>query len=241
MAGATGRLLLLAAVAALVLLAAALSTAQAPSEADVLLKFRDTLHGPDGGPPEQLRQWVTHAGPPCDIAGGDNTPRWVGVKLCARGHVVVLQLEELGLRGPAPDLSLLAPLVGLRSLGLIGNNLTGAFFPDVSALPALKFLFLSRNGLSGEIPDGAFAALTGLLKLDLSGNDFSGPIPSSIATSARLVDVNLAYNNFSGPVPDGLRPLGPNLHIQGNNLICGLPGIPACPSSSPSPPPSPAT
>ncbi|CAN6200861.1 unnamed protein product [Urochloa humidicola] len=231
MAGATGRLLLMAAAAALVLAAAAQSHSQPTSEADALRKLFDMLRGPDGGPLAQLIQWVKQPGPPC-VAGGDDTPRWFGVRRCSGGRVVVLQLEALGLSGPAPDLSLLAPLVRLRSLSLARNSLTGAF-PDVSALPALKFLFMSRNGLAGEIPDGAFAALGGLQKLDLSGNAFSGPIPSSIATSAKLADVNLANNNFSGPVPDGLRRLGANLHVQGNKFLCGIPGGPACPSSSP--------
>ncbi|CAL5041545.1 unnamed protein product [Urochloa decumbens] len=229
MAGAAGRLLLLAAAAALIALAAAQSQ---PSETQVLQKFRSTLRGPDGGPPEQLRQWDT--GAPCDA---DNTPRWAGVRLCAKGRVVVLQLEALGLRGPALDLSLLAPLVGLRSLSLAQNSLTGAL-PDVSALPALKFLYLFQNAFSGEIPDGAFAKLRALQKLDLSRNGFSGPIPSSIATSGKLRDVNLANNNFSGPVPDGLRRLGAGLHVQGNKLVCGVPGGPACP---PSPSPSPSS
>ncbi|CAN6220501.1 unnamed protein product [Urochloa humidicola] len=229
MAGVAGRLFV-AAAAAVAVLAAAQSQA-APSEADVLQKFHDTLRGPDGGPPEQLRQWATHGGQPCDA--NDDAPRWDRVKLCAKGHVVLLQLEGLGLQGPAPDLSLLAPLVGLRSLSLANNNLTGAF-PDLSPLPALKFFFLYKNGLSGEIPDGAFAALRGLQKLDLSGNGFSGPIPSSIATSSKLKDVNLANNNFSGPVPDGLQRSGANIHIQGNKLVCGVPGGPACPPSPPS-------
>jgi len=62
------------------------------------------------------------------------------VKQCINGRVVVLQLEGLQLQGAAPDLALLAPLQGLRSLSLSNNNLTGAF-PDVSALPALRFFF----------------------------------------------------------------------------------------------------
>ncbi|RCV22029.1 hypothetical protein SETIT_4G187200v2 [Setaria italica] len=232
MAGEAAGVLLLLAAVALVLAAAAAQS----SEADVLQAFRDTLRGPDGGPPEELNQWVTHPGAPCD-AGGDDTPRWVGVRKCAGGRVVVLQLQGYRLQGAAPDLGLLAPLQGLRSLSLAGNNLTGAF-PDVSALPALKFLFLSQNGLSGEIPDGAFAALRGLQKLNLSNNAFTGAIPSSIATSGKLIDVDLANNNFSGPVPEGLQRLGAHLDVQGNKLLCGLPGGPPCPSSSPASPSS---
>ncbi|KAF8687262.1 hypothetical protein HU200_042937 [Digitaria exilis] len=157
-------------------------------------------------------------------------------------------------RRAAPDLGLLTPLQGLRSLSLADNDLAGAF-PDVSPLPALRSLFLSKNRLSGEISDGAFAALRGHRKLDLSNNGFTGPIPSSIATSSKLldvnlsnnnfsgpvpdatsgklVDVNLANNNFSGPVPDGLQNSGAKLHVEGNKFICGTQDGPPCPSSPP--------
>jgi hypothetical protein len=215
---AAGVLLILAAAALLLLLAAATTAAAQPSEADVLRKFLGTLRGPDGGPPRELSQWATttQPGEPC------GTPQWANVRCDDGGRVLVLQLEGLRLQGAAPNLTLLAPLRGLRSLSLAINNLTGAF-PDVSALPALKFLFLSRNGLSGEIPDGAFAALRALQRVDLSNNTFSGPIPSSIATSSKLTDVNLAYNNFSGPVPVGLQRLEhDHLHVQGEFAIALL-------------------
>jgi hypothetical protein len=146
------------------------------------------------------------------------------VKQCINGRVVVLQLEGLRLQGAAPDLALLAPLQGLRSLSLSNNNLTGAF-PDVSALPALRFFFLYQNRLAGEIPDDAFAALRGLRKLNLAGNAFSGPIPSSIASSGHLLSVDLSNNNFSGPIPEGLRKLGANVQLQGELVRHGFPVV----------------
>nr|CAB3468648.1 unnamed protein product [Digitaria exilis] len=221
---------LLTAVALVVLASATTAAAQAQTEADVLKAFRAALVGPGGGPPVELDKWVDpQAGPPCS---GDGTQKWVMVKKCSGGRVVNLQLEGLRLQGATPDLRLLAPLQGLRALSLAGNELTGAF-PDVSPLPALRSLFLGKNRLSGDIPDGAFAALKGLMKLDLSSNGFTGPIPSSIATSGKLVDVNLANNNFSGPVPDGLQNSGAKLHVEGNKFICGTQDGPPCPSSPP--------
>jgi hypothetical protein len=204
-----GRLLL---AAALVVAACTVPVAaQNKSEADVLNEFRAALRGADGGPPRELNQWATGAAPaPCV----GNATQWPGVKHCVNGRVLVLKLEGLQLQGAAPDLGLLAPLQALRSLSLGNNSLTGAF-PDVSALPALRFLFLFQNRLAGEIPDGAFAALRGLQKLNLSGNAFSGPIPSSIASSGHLLSVDLSNNNFSGPIPEGLQKLGANLKIQG--------------------------
>nr|CAB3468650.1 unnamed protein product [Digitaria exilis] len=207
-AGGGGRVLL--AAVALVLATAAASAQAQSSEAHALRAFRAALQGPGGAPPGELSQWVTPTGGgPC---AGD-APQWNRVKKCAGGRVVALNLEALSLQGAAPDLGLLAPLQGLRSLSLADNDLAGAF-PDVSPLPALRSLFLSKNRLSGEISDGAFAALRGLRKLDVSSNGFTGAIPSSIATSSKLLDVNLSNNNFSGPVPDGLLRSGANLHLQ---------------------------
>ncbi|OEL23294.1 Pollen receptor-like kinase 1 [Dichanthelium oligosanthes] len=228
---ATGRVLL--AAAALVLALATVSTDAQLAEGAALLTFRNTLRGAGGGPPAQLDNWRTEPGP---CPAGVLKSQWHGVTChVPTRRVQILQLENLGLQGAAPDLGLLEQLQGLRSLSLANNNLTGAF-PDLSAVPLLKFLFLSQNRLSGDIPDAAFAALKGLRTLDLSNNAFTGTIPSSITASGnRLASVNLANNNFSGPVPEGLQHLGAgNLNVQGNKLLCGPPVGTACPSSSPS-------
>jgi len=219
---ACGRLLL----AAVALALAAAAAAQGQQEADALRAFRAALRGPGGGPPGELGQWETRRDAPC--VGG--APRWDRVKKCAGDRVVNLQLENLRLQGAAPDLGLLAPLAGLRSLSLANNSLAGAL-PDLSALPALRNLYLSWNRLSGDIPDGAFAALRGLQKLDLSNNAFTGPIPSSIAASTKLKDVNLSNNNFSGPVPEGLQQqLGADkLHLQGEfAMACCVAAVLRC-------------
>jgi hypothetical protein len=192
LAGAARLLLLL--LAALVVAAAA----AAPSEADTLLAFRATLRGPTGdGPPAPLDQWVASPG-----AGPCAQPVWYAVRCHpVTNQVLVLRLEYLGLQGPAPDMTPLAALPGLRALSFANNNLTGPFPAGVSALPTLKMFYLSRNRLSGDIPDAAFAPMRGLKKLFLSDNDFTGPIPGSI-TSPKLLVLQLARNRFEGPLPD---------------------------------------
>ncbi|GJM90340.1 hypothetical protein PR202_ga06611 [Eleusine coracana subsp. coracana] len=189
------------------------AAAAAPrSEADVLIAFRDTLRGPDGAPPGPLRTWGTPG--PCR----GNASAWYGVSCHGNGTVQGLQLERLGLAGAAPDIGALAVLPGLRALSLSDNALTGAF-PNVSALAVLKMLYLSRNRMSGVIPEGTFGPMRGLRKLYLSGNEFSGPVPGSI-TSPRLLELSLANNRFEGPLPDFSQPELRFVDVSNNNL-CG--------------------
>jgi hypothetical protein len=172
------RLAIIVVIAAAVLpspAAAQATVADGRSEADVLIAFRDTLRGVDGAPPGQLRSWGTPG--PCQ----SNTSSWYGVSCHGNGTVQGLQLEHFGLAGDAPDIGVLAVLPGLRALSLADNALTGAL-PDVSALGVLKMLYLSRNRMSGVIPEGTFRPMRGLRKLYLSGNEFSGPVPRSITS-----------------------------------------------------------
>ncbi|KAL6603698.1 hypothetical protein ACP70R_044059 [Stipagrostis hirtigluma subsp. patula] len=236
MAGAAGALL----AAALVLAAAVAADAAGGTEADVLLAFMATLRVAGGVTPA-LPGWSSSTAP---CTGAARKSPWQGVR-CDGQQVYILQLEDLGLQGGAPDLGMLAPLRGLRSLSLAGNNLTGAF-PDLIKLPNLKLLYLSRNGLAGEIPDTAFAPVTALQKLHLEENAFAGPIPRSLASLPRLLELDLSDNNFSGPIPEGLRKFDA-ASFKGNKGLCGPPLGISCteyigsPSGSRSPSPAPSS
>ncbi|KAL6660609.1 hypothetical protein ACP70R_001644 [Stipagrostis hirtigluma subsp. patula] len=181
------------ATALLVLLAAAL--AAAGPEADALRAFRAALRRP----PPVLDEWLDWPEP---CAGGGHRSPWYGVT-CDEltGRVSALGLAHLALGGPMPDLSLLAPLSSLSELDLSSNSFTGVF-PDVSVLAKLDLLYLAHNNLSGEIPDGAFAKTPRLRWLSLANNEFTGPIPSSIATTPMLKELSLSNNHFQGRLPD---------------------------------------
>ncbi|OEL35242.1 putative LRR receptor-like serine/threonine-protein kinase [Dichanthelium oligosanthes] len=203
------------AIAVAAVLLSSLRPAAAQTEAEVLVAFRDTLRGPDGAPPGPLRNWGTPG--PCR----GNSSSWYGVSCHGNGTVQGLQLERLGLAGAAPDLAALAVLPGLRALSLSDNALTGAF-PNVSALAVLKMLYLSRNRLSGVIPEGTFGPMRGLRKLHLAFNEFSGPVPGSI-TSPRLLELSLANNRFEGPLPDFSQPELRFVDVSNNNLSGPIP------------------
>ncbi|XP_021819906.1 receptor-like protein 2 [Prunus avium] len=112
---------------------------------------------------------------------------------------------------------------------LPGRGLSGVISPYITNLTYLTHLNLSRNSLSGPLPDDLFSSLhrlrvldlsfnhlvgqlsssssqtTALQTVDLSSNSFNGTIPSSFIVSAvsagTLTTFNVSYNSFTGPIP----------------------------------------
>lgn len=142
----------------------------------------------------------------------------------------------------------------LRSLSLNGCNLTGAIPDFLGAMNSLQELKLAYNALSGPIPSTFNASglqtlwlnnqhgvpkLSGTLDLIatmpnleqawLHGNDFSGPIPDSIADCKRLSDLCLNSNQLVGLVPPALESMAglKSVQLDNNNLLGPVPAIKA--------------
>ncbi|KAL9991719.1 putative non-specific serine/threonine protein kinase [Helianthus debilis subsp. tardiflorus] len=103
-----------------------------------------------------------------------------------------------------------------------------------SGLSLLKSIDLSRNNLSGKIPNAIagpkrYGRLKSLESLDLSRNEFSGHIPWSLAQLNFLSYLDLSFNNLSGRIP-----IGSQLQrfsytsYSGNPQLCGPPLTPRC-------------
>lgn len=126
-----------------------------------------------------------------------------------------LDLSTNRLSGPLPTSLLRLP--ELRTLILSGNRLSGSIPVGVSApllrldlhsnvltgsLPSLPYsliyLSLASNQLSGRV-DHALLRLSQLRFLDLSANQFSGPLPGGLFTFA-ISTLRLQRNQFYGPV-----------------------------------------
>ena len=102
--------------------------------------------------------------------------------------------------------------VNLHNAGLVGD-LGQRPDPDyregktpgraLAKLRELRFLKLSRNKLTGEIPT-ELGQLTKLSEIVLGDNELSGPIPPSLAALPELVSLQLPNNQLSGLIPEGL-------------------------------------
>ncbi|WOL18485.1 putative leucine-rich repeat receptor-like protein kinase [Canna indica] len=141
---------------------------------------------------------------------------WHGVT-CAAGRVTRLVLEGLDLTG-ADGLQTVTRLDQLRVLSLKSNRLSGTI-PDLSPLSALKLLFLSHNQFSGPIP-ASLASLGRLYRLDLGSNNLTGPVPTSLNRLSRLLTLRLNSNRLSGPISGLVLPRLQDLDLS-SNLLSG--------------------
>ncbi|XP_042485979.1 pollen receptor-like kinase 3 [Macadamia integrifolia] len=123
---------------------------------------------------------------------------WTGV-VCVKGIITGLRLGRMGLSGKI-DIDALSEIPGIRSLSFLNNDFTGPI-PEFNRLGALKAIFLSGNRFSGDIPSDFFSTMGSLKKIWLSQNAFTGEIPSSLASVPHPIEIHLEDNRFSGKIP----------------------------------------
>ncbi|KAL3830199.1 hypothetical protein ACJIZ3_019001 [Penstemon smallii] len=98
----------------------------------------------------------------------------------------------------------------IQVLDLSNNSFTGRI-PSCLESESLKVWNLSRNRLSGNIPD-LFPLSCSLETLDLSWNDLTGQVPKSLAHCKNLEVLNLGNNNLNGTFPCSFKNLS-RLHV----------------------------
>ncbi|TYI04306.1 hypothetical protein ES332_A10G008200v1 [Gossypium tomentosum] len=111
----------------------------------------------------------------------------------------------------------------LRVLNLGQNQLTGSVTDDIGGCKTLWRLILKQNNLNGVLPE--FAENKNLVHMDISENDISGPIPSSLGNCRNLTSINLSMNRFTGFIPSELSNLADlqTLNVSHNLLQGSLP------------------
>ncbi|KAK3226163.1 hypothetical protein Dsin_006025 [Dipteronia sinensis] len=109
----------------------------------------------------------------------------------------------------------------LRYLDVSDNNLSGEIPSSLGSCVTLEHLHMEDNFFDGTIPT-SFSSLRGLTDLDLSNNNLSGQIPDYLPPHA-LTNLNLSFNHFDGEVPrDGVFRNASATSIAGNDNLCGV-------------------
>nr|GMD20100.1 MDIS1-interacting receptor like kinase 2-like [Ipomoea batatas] len=99
-------------------------------------------------------------------------------------------------------------------------------FPDfILCSRDLIYLDLSATHLNGSIPESLFTNLEKLEYLDLSYNNFSGPLSPNISNLSNLKDLIMSGNQFQGEIPYSIGQLKnlQNLEISRNLLNSTIP------------------
>lgn len=145
--------------------------------------------------------------------------------LCASNQLRILILLKNFLFGSIPeDLGICLTLVRVR---LGENYLNGSIPEGLVYLPELNLLELQNNYLSGNLSDNynPSSRPVKLTQLNLSYNQLSGTLPSSLSNFSSLQILLLAGNRFSGPIPATIGQLHQalKLDLSGNSLSGSIP------------------
>ncbi|KAB1205188.1 Receptor-like protein kinase [Morella rubra] len=146
-------------------------------------------------------------------------------EICNLGNLKVLFLFNNHIKGHIP--LQIGRMSSLVELALYNNSLSGSVPPGINQLTNLTFLSLAHNDLTGQLPSELGKNnFPGLIKLDLTGNNLYGPIPSSICSGNSLSVLALGNNRFDGSFPIGIETCSSLRRlIISNNLLQGC--IPA--------------
>ncbi|CAH9103056.1 unnamed protein product [Cuscuta epithymum] len=145
------------------------------------------------------------------------------------GDLLNLQVLDLNDNpfSPQPIPSSFTNLKELRNLWIRNSNLAGEIPENLfsnATTPALEYLDLSGNGLSGNIPSGMFL-MKNLTTLYLMANRLSGHIPQAVE-AFNLNWIDLSNNCLAGEIPQGFGKLTKleGLVLFMNQLTGEIPG-----------------
>ncbi|CAN6444465.1 unnamed protein product [Victoria cruziana] len=136
-------------------------------------------------------------------------------------HIISISLLQQGLAGTLPKE--LTELPFLTQFDVTRNYLSGTIPQEWGALRLIN-LTLYGNCLSSPIPTQLGDIVT-LERLSLGANQFSGEIPPFIGNLSSLQRLILISNNFTGKLPQSLAKLSnmSDFRISGNQLSGQLP------------------
>ncbi|KAG5568024.1 hypothetical protein H5410_064960 [Solanum commersonii] len=119
-------------------------------------------------------------------------------------HLTTLNLSETGLYGIIPESIFHLP--NLETLDLSNNYELSGYFPKTkwNSSASLIKLYLSGVNFSCNLPESLGYHLTSLRSLDLAYCNLRGPIPESLSNLTRIEYLILSYNSLNGTIPPGM-------------------------------------
>ncbi|KAJ4915226.1 putative LRR receptor-like serine/threonine-protein kinase [Raphanus sativus] len=134
------------------------------------------------------------------LLDNNNLSGFLPPELANMPNLLILQLDNNHFDGAT-----IPPSYGnmskLLKLSLRNCSLQGPI-PDLSTIPDLGYLDLSRNQLNGSIPTGKLS--DNITTIDLSNNSFTGTIPTNFSGLPRLQKLSVANNALSGSIPSSI-------------------------------------
>ncbi|CAM6046499.1 unnamed protein product [Sphagnum compactum] len=168
---------------------------------------------------------------------------WSGVSCSPDGHVLGLNMSNMGLKGTLPpelgelsyleflDLSnnrisgtipsFFANLTYLANLKLDHTSISGAIPPGIGNLTKLQYLYLGNNSnLQGPLPSSELGLLTELLELTIWGANLNTTLPHELGNCSKLQYINFHASVMSGSLPEEYGSLQnlKKLLLHNNNL-----------------------
>ncbi|XP_021831754.1 receptor-like protein 12 [Prunus avium] len=96
------------------------------------------------------------------------------------------------------------PPPSLVEYGAENNNFTGKISPLLCNMSSLQFLDVSKNNLSGMLPQCLGNFSDRLILLLLGSNSFHGMMPQSYNNRSDLQMIDVSHNQLQGPLPRSL-------------------------------------
>ncbi|KAL6198941.1 hypothetical protein ACLB2K_028729 [Fragaria x ananassa] len=189
------------------LFAFASASINSASEAEALLKWRESLNQTQNN---LTSSWtynpstsnaINSSGNPEANASACNGA-WSGVSCNKAGSVSNISLSDFGLQGTLHEF-LFSSFPNLEYLDLSFNKLFDIIPPQISSLTKLVYLHLSNNQFSGRIPL-EIGLLRNLTFLNLHDNNLNDIIPKQIGHLKSLMELGLYNNQLTGSIPTSL-------------------------------------